>query len=596
MSHNKTLPKSSRQEELETISRNQLVLQFDPSLFELRSENQRDKGIDFIGEIKQNGLYTNFRFAIQLKSTESVRKLKDGSISYPIEVSNLNYLLNLGIPSYYILYDYPTNQFYIESMGDQYRDFFEKYNSKKTPKTYKIKFKQALDSSKINMIYKDTFEFGRVQRKLGMHFQFNNNGERKLKGIVIDDIQDVYSVDQNIEFIENYGYELLNQHVFSQIIEIERRSHPRNNASAIFNMVCGIAYYHQHNLLKAVELLKLSSRDLDSLHPENQVMVAYTLIQAKYLIGIIGKSELSKELSKVVESEYAGTFLKLENLYHQCFQNNEFKAVQIKKYYDGVMKILSNNAHFADMRMVAYAKILKIESKLLLYELVENYFMTMGRKLDAYRDLLVKDWLKFDVQYHNQLKELLKYAVVNQNFLTACNLMAQRIEWEFTKVFYFHSFSNWDKDNLSINRDVGIEDRDLLLSTLNEIDAILETYDKLQHRNNQFHCLALKFEILYFLGMKNEADVCINLMNGLIETYELNALRKDLDQLVNGYTKSYLFMEKIIKQRSGVDRIAKNERIYEYLYDDIPLEINIYLGRKPQWSLAELLPLFYPKE
>jgi hypothetical protein len=94
MDQNLSLPASSFQETLETISRNKLALQLDPTLFEPRFETIRDKGIDMTVEIKQNGYYTNFRFAIQLKSTASVKPGKDGTLSYPIEISNLNYLLN----------------------------------------------------------------------------------------------------------------------------------------------------------------------------------------------------------------------------------------------------------------------------------------------------------------------------------------------------------------------------------------------------------------------------------------------------------------------------------------------------------------------
>src|ERR1700712_5346558 len=160
MNRNPQLPRSSRQETLETISRNKLALLFDPALFELRDEHQRDKGIDIIGEIKQDGVYTNFRFAVQLKSTESVKKQKDGSISYPIEVSNLNYLLNFGLPGYYMLYNFPEDQFYIISVNEVFRELQQKYLPDQLPKTYKVKFRQSLDQSQLDAIYKETFESG----------------------------------------------------------------------------------------------------------------------------------------------------------------------------------------------------------------------------------------------------------------------------------------------------------------------------------------------------------------------------------------------------------------------------------------------------
>lgn len=73
------LPASSSAETLETVSRTKLCLLFDPALFEIRPELQRDKGIDLIVELKQDGCYTNFRFVIQLKATASVTPDKHGS-------------------------------------------------------------------------------------------------------------------------------------------------------------------------------------------------------------------------------------------------------------------------------------------------------------------------------------------------------------------------------------------------------------------------------------------------------------------------------------------------------------------------------------
>jgi hypothetical protein len=66
-----------------------------------------------------------------------------------------------------------------------------------------------------------------------------SENERPVTGFVIDELQDVYSVEQNIAFIEQVGHHLLNQHALPQIIDIEQRSHPRGRASAIFNMICG---------------------------------------------------------------------------------------------------------------------------------------------------------------------------------------------------------------------------------------------------------------------------------------------------------------------------------------------------------------------
>lgn len=97
------LPKVNTNESLETISSNFFRPLLDVNKFEIRSETVRDKGIDFHIELKKeqsNGdsVYTNFRFALKLKDTESIEANTDGSFSIQIDSSNINYLLNNGMP------------------------------------------------------------------------------------------------------------------------------------------------------------------------------------------------------------------------------------------------------------------------------------------------------------------------------------------------------------------------------------------------------------------------------------------------------------------------------------------------------------------
>ncbi|UPT69939.1 MAG: DUF4365 domain-containing protein [Flavobacterium sp. JAD_PAG50586_2] len=117
------LPKVNQNESLETISSNFFRPLLDVNRFEIRSETVRDKGIDFHVELKKeqsNGdsVYTNFRFAVQLKATESIEANTDGSFSIQIDSSNINYLLNNGMPSFYVFYHKPTQAFYYESTNN----------------------------------------------------------------------------------------------------------------------------------------------------------------------------------------------------------------------------------------------------------------------------------------------------------------------------------------------------------------------------------------------------------------------------------------------------------------------------------------------
>src|SRR5690606_15402074 len=124
-------------------------------------------------------------------------------------------LINFGLPGFYILYDYPASQFYIASVAVVYRGLLKKHHPDHLPKTYKVKFTQVLDQQQIDLIYKETFENGTLLKKLAAHLRIQTSNAQSPKGFVIDEQQDVYSVEQNIEFIDQVGYDLLNQHAFS---------------------------------------------------------------------------------------------------------------------------------------------------------------------------------------------------------------------------------------------------------------------------------------------------------------------------------------------------------------------------------------------
>lgn len=357
------------------------------------------------------------------------------------------------------------------------------------------------------------------------------------------------------------------------------------------------AYYQQASLFKAIELLKLAHNEMDSLHPEDQSMLSYMLAHAKYLLGLMSEPEFRKETAEIVTNENAGTFLQLDNLYNQFISSKESEqGMRIKKYYEGAMQIVVKHPEFHDIRVVAHAKILNLEATLLLHELAKNSLLTMGRKIDAFRDVLTADWLKLDGQFLSQLQALDGFALKHRNFLALSNLMMEKIEWEFAKVYHFHAISNWNKDKLTINSEVAPDDRELLLNLLADVEKIAETYDRLQQRENQFNCLRRKYEILDFLGHQEAAVACAKVMKELIAAYEMNALRKRFEQMLQGNMKHWAFLTDLTQRRAAVDRVAKNSGIYKHLYGDITAEMNKILNRIPEWSLIELFPLTYPDE
>lgn len=82
------LPKVDRSAEKESLSKNALREHFQEETGFIAREDHPDKGCDFLVEIISDGNATNWRFLVQLKSSDNVTFIKgDKFISYPFELS-----------------------------------------------------------------------------------------------------------------------------------------------------------------------------------------------------------------------------------------------------------------------------------------------------------------------------------------------------------------------------------------------------------------------------------------------------------------------------------------------------------------------------
>jgi hypothetical protein len=595
MNLNSSLPASSSQENLETISKNKLALRFSPELFELRYENLRDKGIDLTVEIKQNGYYTNFRFAVQLKATASVTPGKDGSLSFPVEISNLNYLLNFGMPAFYILYDHTADRIYIERAEEVYRSVLQKYRPDQLPKTYTVNFTQLLTDEKIDEVYRQTFEAGTIMKKLGPQLYFSSRQKDGIKGFVIDDEQDVYNVEQNIEFIEQVGWLLVNRREFDRIIEIEQRKHPRTKASAGFNMICGMAYYQKGQLFKAIELLKQAQSEKDMITADNRGLVDYFLLHSRYLLGMIDLDALRSAVAKIVADDNAGSFIKLDNSHHQLMATGGTPEEMISGFYKHCLELIAQEEHNPITRIMGYSKLLGMEGDLLLHELTNNYTLTLGRKQDVLREAINRDWAVFDRQLQVQYKDLTEFAFKAQDFPAINNLMMHQVQWDYKKAFHFHAFQNWSPETFKVSGPISAAARRRLENGLVVMDKVEEAYERLMSIENLYACLSFKYQLLDFMGEAEKVAAIAAQLEKLIDTYELNALRKGYADLLAGNTEHRLFFDRVAAKMTNIYEVAKGADIDQYMFEDVTEERNRLFKRAPQWSLQKLFPLEIPE-
>lgn len=349
------LPLANPNEDLETISKNKLRPLFAPEDFEIRSEDFRDKGVDLHIELKHKNRVTNFRFAIQLKATETKPVNADNSISIQVHTANINYLLNNTMPAYYVLYFKNTDCFYYESVNEFVKQLSTKDPDWPAKGTHVLRFQKRLDAQAIAEIYANTLKNGKFHRKVNELFIYQADSATPKDSILIDKELNISSDEEIRKYIESTGQFLINEGRWKEVIAVSQKGSGNIATTATYNLVLGIANYYVGNLLTALSFFKASQKLKSELSAEIQDHLSFFLITCKSSLGLINEQEYEQEMSRL---EHAYSI----RLYVQLDQSIARYHTNLEAHTDDKFKLLSReiNAIMADPKadesLKAYAR------------------------------------------------------------------------------------------------------------------------------------------------------------------------------------------------------------------------------------------------
>ncbi|RYE59403.1 MAG: DUF4365 domain-containing protein [Sphingobacteriales bacterium] len=359
--NNQSLPKSDANANLETLSRNKFRELFSINDFEIRNEHEYDKGIDLSIEIKSNGNNTNLRFPIQLKATRTIEKNNSGSISFAIKVSNINYLLNDGLPALYVLYVQSENVFYYERAQEVYKLLREKYPNNEFPETFTFKFNKLLDGTVIDKIHEEMLSLGFLRRNINKTLKLAEGNENLENTVVIQKDQTVYSPSENLAFLEKFGYGLLNAGKFLDILTLESKCYPLDKESTVFHFVCGTAAHFAGKLIKALDHFKIAGENIDVLHPATQNMMRYYTIQSKRSLGMINAEKSSGYIEALMDSEYVGLYLRIRKAFEVYHVSEDPEPKKLKKFQQTINSIIADPNCDESLKLIADSFVLTVE-------------------------------------------------------------------------------------------------------------------------------------------------------------------------------------------------------------------------------------------
>jgi len=583
------LPKVNPNESLETISGNLLRSLFPVEKFEIRAETDRDKGIDFHIELKKELAsggwgYTNYRAAVQLKATNALEPSADGSFGMQMSTSNMMYLLNNGMPAYYVFYHNPTQSFYYENV----KNFAAQLQSKKPEwnkqEKHKIYFTRKLDQQAIQSIYDETYTTGDILKRINQYLKTPDTGESS-HGLIIDTDYTVYSVAENIEFIDQFGADLVNNNYFNTVIEIEKRSWPRDNATPRFYLFCGIAYFQRGTLYKALELLNNAKSLSQEFDRQGQAIIEHTILSSRYLLDMITKDEYDLEMEKIKSLTDAGSFFQIEKAFEELSSNRSRPAVSIARFYDSMNRIIENEKS-GIVRIVAYNKIMDAESVILQHDLVMNFTYFIGRTEQPFQSRAYLEWLELEKKFMERLSAIAGYADKCGYHIGVGNLTLTSIKWNYEKAFHTHYLACWNRRNFDLMEPVNEKMVNMLEKHCGSLDQLAQVYGANEYVENMISCMVLKFQIQHFSKDYQAASVTKEKILEVINSYGFQGLKKEYDPIFNNGTAH----EKFIKQYTlHINRIqdfasANGIECYRMLTEE-------QMNSKTEWSIKDFLKL-----
>lgn len=532
------LPLANPNEELETISNNYFKPLFNVSKFEIRSEDFRDKGIDFHLEIKKSSKHTNFRFAVQLKATDSPKVNDDGSVSLQLNTSNINYLLNTGMPAYYVLYHKNTNIFFYESLNDFVKSISNKNSEWQKQGSHVLRFNKRLDHNAIGEMYNVSIKKGLLQRKINESLALQTSSISLGDRILIDANLNVNTDADIRRVIEAIGLNLVNEGKWREILLVHTKASGNIASTSKYNLVLGIANYYSGNLIDALSFFKGGLKMKSELPVDLQSYLLFFETTVRYSIGIISDKDYQQKMEQLENTEDVGLYIKLEKAkrtYIDTLEENPESSYQ--QYLKNIEDIISDPKASKNVQLKAKCELILIEGSKKNMNYVQDVAMLkahegifgpdLNKRIEAVKTLIQSK----EIWYKN-VQSIKAEALESKNYFAYFNAVVNEVKVSF-EFEVFISLVFLDEGIPGVEAPERPDSKPRFDDMLAKLNQAYEYYNNIGHIENTVVTLSAKYELLHYLGDFPTADKILTELEMLIETYEMKEIKRRFEFLKN---------------------------------------------------------------
>jgi hypothetical protein len=464
------LPKDSRNEQLETISKNCFRPLFDVDKFILKEETI-DNGIDFRIELKNDGKKIGFGLNFQLKSSEKTSSNKDGSYSKSIDTSNIEYLLNNGQSAYYGFYIVNEDKFYFENLKTIIFELNVKDQNWQNQSSHSIRFTKQLNLISVNEIYETTLKEGNLNRQIQSKLAENIGNLESNNKIIIDYDGNLDSDDEIEKFINKYGLSLHDNYKWNEILRLHNKTSIGSSKSALYDFVVGLSFLYSGSYLQSLEHFRKAKVKSNNLSKEINEYLIYYHAELCLLFGFIKEDEYLKEIQNSSKNLILKHYIeldKIDSLKSEMFNSDNFES---KNFENRISEFITNKSIPLNLKFQAKISLLNYEAEkmICLAPLIlasSNY------------DFLRSKFIELNKKFGKVLKEIEES---NSNLLVyICTLSHNKFLIQFDAIYKLSFSEGIGKDILD----------DIIISILSAYDYFLE----IGHMSNQVSSLSVLLE------------------------------------------------------------------------------------------------------
>jgi hypothetical protein len=593
------LPKGSDKEELEQISKDKLRPLFDVKLFEVREEIYRDKGLDLNIELKYKNNYTNFRFIVQLKATETKTPNTDGSYSWQIDTSNVQYLLNAGIPAYYICYVKQTDTFYYRQLNDFITELSSKHKDWNEQDSHVLHASEILTKTAIDEIYEEVKNRLLATRELTEKLNIGKGGDLTKKVSITSEYK-VTDETSIVDLVEKIGLTIINEGKSKDVILLNERI-SGDITSPLYNLTVGIAAYNTSNLFDSLVFFQKANREKELLPNHLVEHLRYFDALVKYSIGFIKQEEYIEILKSLKQSEHLQYYIQIEQAKEKYFSSLDENG--FNDFKNEMFSVINNKEVSSNIRFIASCEYLLFWGSKINMEHFQSIALINALEIEngpnkKLRIEGARDWMFQNIQWEKFYQELNKEIVDKKDFFAfnMCKLNEVKVRFE---LIVYTSLVKFEKSIPDFPDSIHIDNSEQIEQMIKNLNKISDNYRGLYHVENLIATLSTKYEVLKFAKKQDEAEQVISEIQSLVDFHNLKEQKQKLEFLTNGGTTEdkvkHLIANTVEKSKS--DRNEYDKLVREMTeFDDLEKKEK---SDKEESVTVELFPIGHfsvPKE